>query len=180
MALASSAVLGEALSLGAACGVAIICAGVLAMALGSRGRTADVKTLGFALANAALIAGYTLLDGVGARRSGHPFSYSMAISIAGGLLFLPWALWRRPPGLGTAIRRDWMVGLIGGACAVASYALALWAMTRAPIAAVAALRETAILFGMVLARTVLHERLSPTRLAGGLLILAGAGTLRLA
>ena len=52
-------------------------------------------------------------------------------------------------------------------------------MTRAPIAPVAALRETSILFGLVLARFVLGERLGLARIAGGLLILAGAGALRL-
>jgi uncharacterized membrane protein len=53
-------------------------------------------------------------------------------------------------------------------------------MTRAPIAPVAALRETAILFGLVLARLVLQERLTPGRMLGGVLIAAGAVVLRLA
>ena len=70
-------------------------------------------------------------------------------------------------------------GLAGGACIILSYALALWAMTRGPIAPVAALRETSILFGLLLARIALGERPSRARVAAGLLILAGAGALRL-
>jgi drug/metabolite transporter (DMT)-like permease len=78
-----------------------------------------------------------------------------------------------------AVRQRWPRGLAGGACIILSYGFALWAMTQAPIAPVAALRETSILFGLVLARLVLHERLGLARLAGGLLILSGAAILRL-
>ncbi len=74
----------------------------------------------------------------------------------------------------------WHFGLLGGACTLGSYALAFWAMTRAPIAAVAALRETSILFGMALAALVLKERLGWPRHAAAMVIACGAVTLRLA
>jgi drug/metabolite transporter (DMT)-like permease len=95
------------------------------------------------------------------------------------VLFVPWVAWRHGEALAAVLRRRWHLGLAGGACIILSYSLALWAMTRGPIAPVAALRETAILFGMVLARVTLHERPGAARVAAGVLILVGAGTLRL-
>ena len=77
-------------------------------------------------------------------------------------------------------RRNWRLGLVGGLGNLGSYGLALWAMTGAPVATVAALRETSILFGMAIAGLVLHERIGPARLACAALIVAGAASLRLA
>ncbi len=179
VALFSGAIIGETLSIGAMCGIAIICGGVLTMALAHRHSGADWRPIGFALANAVVIAGYTLVDGVGARRSGDAMSYTLAIFLASCLLFVPWVAWFRGAALVAVLQRRWHLGLGGGACIVLSYGLALWAMTRGEIAPVAALRETSILFGLVLARVLLSERPGAARGAGGLLILAGAVVLRL-
>lgn len=70
--------------------------------------------------------------------------------------------------------------LIGGIGTLASYGLALWAMTRATIAVVAALRETPILFGAAISALVLKERVSPTRIAAVCVIAGGAAILRMA
>ncbi|HEX5327385.1 MAG TPA: EamA family transporter [Acetobacteraceae bacterium] len=177
--LATRPIIGESLGLWTSGGILAICGGVLLMALAERRRRRDWRTIGLALMNAAVIAAYTMIDGLGARRSGEPMSYTLAVFLGGAALFAPVVAWRHGGRLTAAVRRHWHLGLIGGACIVTSYGVALWAMTRAPIAPVAALRETSILFGLVLARAVLHERLGPARIAGGLLILAGAGALRL-
>ena len=179
VALVSGAVLGERLSLAASCGIVSICAGVLVMALAHRRRGGDWRPVAFALANAAVIATYTIVDGVGVRRSEHPIAYTMAILIAASLVFAPWVAATRLHKLTAALRQRWPSSLAGGACVIMSFGFALWAMTRAPIAPVAALRETSILFGLFLARVILHEWLGPARIAGALLILAGVVTLHL-
>ena len=69
--------------------------------------------------------------------------------------------------------------LVGGAGTLGSYGLALWAMTMAPVAMVAALRETSILFGMVLSLVLLREHISRKRIAGALLIVGGTVLMRL-
>ena len=137
------------------------------------------QPVGLSLANAVVIAAYTMVDGVGARRSDHPIAYTLVIFLAASLVFVPWIAATRLCQLKAALRQRWRRSLAGGACIVMSYGFALWAMTRAPIAPVAALRETSILFGMILARVVLHERLGLARLAGALLIPSGVTTLRL-
>jgi drug/metabolite transporter (DMT)-like permease len=75
------------------------------------------------------------------------------------------------------LRQRWWQGLAGGAGTVSAYGLALWAMTVAPVALVAALRETSILFATVLSALVLKERVTAMRIACALLIAAGAATL---
>lgn len=177
-ALASGSLLGEALGFWSATGVALTCGGVLAMLAAAQGRF-EWRTAGFALGNAVVIAVYTLVDGTGARRSGAPFGYTVAVFLATVLFFLP-TVWRRHgPAVRQALARRWHLNLGGGAAIVASYAVALWAMTRAPIAPVAALREFSILFAMLIARFLLGERPHKARLVGGALILLGAGALRL-
>jgi drug/metabolite transporter (DMT)-like permease len=75
------------------------------------------------------------------------------------LAFVVWRYRRRWTALHSEIPR----GLVGGACSLASYTAALWAVTRAPIAVVAAVRETSILFGALLGMIFLHERLTWVR-----------------
>lgn len=73
---------------------------------------------------------------------------------------------------------NWHKGAIAGGLSFGSYWVALWAMTAAPIAAVAALRETSILFALMLGSLWLKETMTPQRIAAAVLIVAGAGALR--
>ena len=72
------------------------------------------------------------------------------------------------------IQLGWGKGLLGGACTLASYGLALWAMTRAPIALVAALRETSVIFALIIAATFLKEPITRLRYASIFIVSAGA------
>ena len=176
-ALAAWGLIGEALPLAAWIGIATIGLGVGALAR-PRGVPGEQAVVRLALANAVVIAAYTLNDAVGARLSGAPLAYTLWLF---PLTAVPTLLWlhrhaapRRPTW------REALRGLGGAGCAIGSYAIALWAMTRAPVAPVAALRETAILFGVLLARLVLGERPSRWGWGGALAIAAGAAILRLA
>ena len=188
VALLSGALIGEDPGLGTWAGVLLVSGGVLALALDHRRpRGAAVaamagqgRSVAFALLNALVIATYTIVDGMGARASGHPVAYTLWILLMTAVPLSALALLQRGGGaLLGSLRARWPVALIGGGCTLGAYALALWAMTRAPIAAVAALRETSILFGMALAALVLKERTGPARLTAGAAIAAGAVALRL-
>jgi drug/metabolite transporter (DMT)-like permease len=142
-------------------------------------------SVGLALANAGVIAAYTLIDGSGARLAGvgaaGALSYTLWMFLLNAVPFLAWVLLvrdrrRQLP----AVAKAWWRGLVGGALALASYGLAIWAMTRAPIPLVAALRETAVIFGLVIGAVVLKERFGPARWLATLLVAAGAVVLRLA
>jgi drug/metabolite transporter (DMT)-like permease len=179
VALASGPLIGESLALGEWSGIVLISGGILGLALvhGRHGVTARPTAL--ALTNAAVIALYTSVDGIGVRLSGNAAAYTMWEFLLGAQPLLAWALLRRPRQVSDHFRRRWPFALGGGACTVAAYTLSLWAMTRAPVAMVAALRETAILFGTALSVLVLKERFGWSRYAATAVIMLGAVVLRL-
>ena len=87
--------------------------------------------------------------------------------------------WRDGRDVIPAMQRVWLRGLAGGALQTLSYGIALWAMTLAPIAIVASLRETSVLFGAVIAVVVLKEPLRAARIGAALLIVCGLILIRL-
>ncbi len=173
------AVLGERLSPAAWAGVALISGGVFAMTFAGGGPASRKGTL-LALVNAGVIASYTLIDGTGVRASGAAASYAMWLFLLNAVPLVGWALVARRRALLAYAARNWPLGLAGGIGNLGSYGLALWAMTLAPVAVVAALRETSILFGMAIAGLILRERVGATRIAAAAMIVAGAVSLRLA
>ena len=78
------------------------------------------------------------------------------------------------------VARHWRIGIVGGIGTTASYGLALWAMTIAPVAVVAALRETSILFGTLIAGLMLKEHIGMRRIIAACIIASSAAVLRLA
>jgi drug/metabolite transporter (DMT)-like permease len=134
---------------------------------------------GWAFANAAIIAAYTLVDASGARVSGNPASYVSWLLFLEGLPFLLWVLRRRGRAAVHYVRSSATRGLIGGACSLAAYGIVLWAMTRAPVAAVAALRETSVLFAALMGSLWLKEGFGLARIAGAVSVVLGIAALKL-
>jgi drug/metabolite transporter (DMT)-like permease len=178
VALVSTFRVGDSLSLAAWVGVIGISAGILGMTLGSG--SGHRKGIYLAVLNAVIIAGYTWVDGAGVRRSGSPAAYTLWVFLLTGLPFAIWSVTRRRAVFIPYFARHWRVGLVGGVGATVSYGLALWAMTLAPVAVVAALRETSILFGALIAGLVLKEHIGARRIIAACIIASGAAVLRLA
>ena len=180
-AAASLALVGERLSATAWSGIAVLASGVLLLsARGGRGLAGlDRRAVGFALLTALTICAYSVVDGVGARASLNPQSYVLWLLVGNALLLLPYALWRDGGKVVPVMQRFWLRGLAGGALQALSYGIALWAMTLAPIAIVASLRETSVLFGTGIAVVVLKEPLRAVRIAAALLIVGGLVVIRL-
>src|SRR5207245_3517257 len=95
------------------------------------------------------------------------------------IVMLPYALYRDGADVIPAMQSFWRRGFAGGALQLLSYGIAIWAMTAAPIAIVATLRETSVLFGAVIAVVVLKEPLRAGRMAAALLIVCGLVLVRL-
>jgi phosphonate utilization associated putative membrane protein len=179
VALSAAMTVGETLSAWSWAGVLAVSCGVLALGL-SRHALDSPRAVGFALANAVVIAAYTVVDALGARASGNPLQYVAALFVLDGWPFALMVLSRR--GAATAwpyARRRWPVALLGAAASLASYGIALWAMTRAPVATVAALRETSVVFALLLGSWLLKEKLSLRRLVAIGAIAAGVMALRI-
>jgi drug/metabolite transporter (DMT)-like permease len=176
VALVGAFVLGEVLPWKETLGIVLICAGILAFASGKHDRRATL----FAVANAVVIAAYTLIDAEGARSSEAPVSYTLWFFIANGVAITTMGGLSRGAATVTAyLRRHWMRTGIGGICSLAAYGIALWAMTRAPVALVAVLRETAVIFGAILGALFLNEKMTRRRLAATGAVMAGLIALRL-
>jgi drug/metabolite transporter (DMT)-like permease len=156
-------------------GVALISTGILAFATGAHDRRATA----FAVANAGVIGAYTLIDAAGARASAAPVSYTLWFFIANGVLITAMGVALRGRAVPAYFRRHWLRAAAGGACALGAYGIALWAMTRAPVALVAVLRETSVIFAAVLGAAVLKEKMTRRRLVATGAVLAGLIALRL-
>ena len=170
--------LSELPSMKLAIGILLICAGIVSIAFVRRERHPP-EALHWALANAAIIAAYTLVDGAGVRASGRPFAYVSWLLALEGLPYLAWLLWRRGRAAVTYVARSHRLALVGGLGSLAAYAIVLWAMTLAPVAAVAALRETSVLFAAVIGAVWLKEGFGVMRLVGAASVVAGIAALKL-
>jgi drug/metabolite transporter (DMT)-like permease len=170
--------LNEHPTLTTAAGIALISLGILAIAWFAGGAHTPAAA-GVALTNACIIALYTFVDGAGARASGDPASYVTWLVFLEGLPFLAWILFTRGrPALDYWWLR-WRRGIAGGAASLAAYGIVLWAMTRAPVAVIAALREVSVVFAALIGSFALKEGFGWKRLAGALSVVAGIAALKL-
>lgn len=177
VALASGAVFGEPLSPLAMVGVVAIGAGVLG--LGRPGGTLDLRLLAVALGTASCTAVYTLLDGAAIRAGAAPASYAALLF---GLQGSAFALGSAARGGRDLIRRVWdrrLTALATGTMSAVGYVVVLWAMDHAPVALVAALRETSVVFAALLGWRLLGEPLGPRRVAAAAVVAGGAVLIRL-
>ena len=180
-AAATTVFIGEKLSLVGWTGIFSLVAGVLLLSARGGRELAEVdrRAIGFALFTALTICAYSVVDGIGARLSANPNAYSVWLFIGIAVVMLPYAIYRDGPDVIPAMRRFWRRGLAGGALQLLSYGIAIWAMTAAPIAVVATLRETSVLFGAVIALVVLKEPVRAARIVAACLIVCGLILIRL-
>ena len=174
-AAATTVIVGERLSLVGWTGILALVAGVLLLsARGGRDlAVVDRRAIGFALFTAITVCGYSVVDGIGARASANPNAYSVCLFIGIALVMVPYALYRDGRDVMPAMHLYWRRGLAGGALQFLSYGIAIWAMTIVPIAIVAALRETSVLFGAAIAVVLLKEPLRAVRIVAALMIVCG-------
>lgn len=179
VALTAATTVGEHISpiawagvLGISCGVLVL--GLAPQALSSR------RAIAYALANAFVIALYTTVDAIGIRKSGAPLPYVLLLFVFNGWPFAIAVVTRRGRAqVWPYVRKRWPKAAAGAAASLASYGIALWAMTLAPVATVAALRETSVLFAALLGTWILKEAFTTQRAIGTVAIAAGVMALRL-
>lgn len=175
VALAGASVFGEVLGATQWAAIALISIGILALASGAH----DRRATGFAIGNALVIATYTLIDAKGVRASDAPVSYTLWFFAANGFVIGALGWLRRGRDLRAYARRAWPRAMLGGALALSAYGIALWAMTRAPVALVAVLRETSVIFAAIIGALFLRETFTRRRLAATGAVLCGLVALRL-
>jgi drug/metabolite transporter (DMT)-like permease len=178
VALGSNFLLDEAIPALGWLGIVLISGGVLLLGM-SAGLLHHRKAVLFALSNALLIALYTVVDAQGARESGDVAQYIALLFALDGWPFALLVFLRRKGQVWTYARERWPIATAGAAASLGSYAIALWAMTVAPVALVAALRETSVLFAFILGAWLLKEPWTLWGILGAISIVAGVMALRL-
>lgn len=159
-------------------GMLLISAGVIALALRTADHAPSGKAVSFALANACVIAIYSIIDGNGARASGNVWSYIVWLFVLDAIPFTLYMLVTRRRAFLQALWQRRRNGMIGGGLSAGAYAISVWAMTQAPVALVASLRETSVLFATLIGARLLNEKLTPRRWAGVAAVVLGVIALK--
>ena len=160
-------------------GVVMLGTGVAVMAKGAFLSGESRRLVPLALGSALMTAGYSLVDGLGARISGDALMYVGWTFALDAVVFTPLCLGLRGTAVARVGRRDWMTGGLAALASYGAYAIAVWAMTQAPIALVAALRESSILFAVLIGWLVFGDRMDRGKAVAACLIVLGMGLMRL-
>jgi drug/metabolite transporter (DMT)-like permease len=161
-------------------GVLLISAAVLTLAMRRDGSRLHYETLLWAGGVGLTIALYTVIDGLGGRRSGNVFGYVAILNVLTGVVVCGTAYARRDRALIAAgLRAYWRRGLAGGALMLFAYTIVVYALTIAPMAQIAALRESSVIFAAILGVIVLREPFGRRRIAGSIILVAGIALLAL-
>ncbi|AYA42330.1 EamA family transporter [Xenorhabdus nematophila] len=174
-ALLSWLILQEILPPFAILGVGLIIVGIMLIAFpqGKKSIRLDRKTLLAAMTTSVFTACYTLSDGAGSRASDNALTYILWLFAINGWVMGVIMYFRYRNTAARSIRQYWKQGLLGGMMQLSSYGIVIWAMSHAPIVLVATLRETSVLFAMLLSVVILREPFSKMRLLACAVIVAG-------
>ena len=178
--LAAIPAAGEVLGATATLGTVIISLAIISLGFESSpgaGRR-DFRPVLWALITGALIASYTVVDGLGARSAGTPLGYiGWLFFIDGWTLVLCAIVMQRGAFIHFA-RRHWRAGLGGGIATFTAYGLVIYALSLGAMGLVAALRETSVVFAFVIGVVFLGERATVLRLVAALMVAGGVVLLR--
>ena len=180
-AIATALLISEVISPTGFAAVAALSAGVFLMSLkGGRLGSFDKRAVAFALGSAVCTCGYSVVDGIGARANGSGPGYALWMFVVNALAMQATALLMRGPSVYASLPGIWRLSAGGGMMSMGAYFIVIWGMTKAPIALVASLRESSVLFGAVIAALILKEPVTAWRLAASGLVVAGVVLLKLA
>jgi len=182
VALVSGRFIGEHLRTQDIVGVLLLSFGLVSLAMPLRnvvprpGSRHGLATL-FAVLTGITIAAYIIADGLGVRSAGptfeHRLSYIAWLCVVEGPWLLVLAMVIRPKTVWTHLRQTWWRGVIGGLIANVGYGIAIYALVLGPMAHVAALRETSVLFGALMGTLLLGEPFGVRRVAAAFVIVVG-------
>lgn len=172
---------GDALSLAQWPGLLVLVGGIWLMAWRGGHARAPLNRLllGNALATAACIAGYTLADAMGARSNQDALGYALWLFAVNGAVAALLIALHRGPRIFLQLGPHWRGGLAGGGMSMLAYGLVIWAMTQAPIALVSALRESSVVFALLIGYLFLREPMPIVRLLACCVIACGVALMKL-
>lgn len=154
-------------------GVVVLAAGLMSLAVSAGALTGpELPAIAVALLTGLTIASYTVVDGLGVRAAHDSYSYAGLMFALQGPVFpvlaafrRQWSRWLEWPAVSQ--------GLLAGGLSVLAYGIVLWAQSRAPLAEVAAVRETSVIFAAFIGMAFLKERFGTRRMAAAAVVAAG-------
>ena len=177
--LVSGLLLSDQISTKEFAGIIVLGGGILLMAQGALANGESRRLLPLAVGSAMATAGYSIVDGTGARLAGDAIAFvSWALAVT-AMFYLPVVIALRGRSVLPADKRAWGFGVVAGSVSYLAYAIVVWAMTQAPIVLVAALRETSILFAVLIGWLVFGEKMHKSKLIAAGLIVFGVAITRL-
>jgi drug/metabolite transporter (DMT)-like permease len=155
-------------------GIFMVCSGVIAIGISHRAAEGATTAFLYALGTGLTIGIYTVIDASGVRSVTQPLTYVLWFFVAHGVCVLTTAPGIRGRAVIREARKQWRLGLFTAALSILTYGSAMLAYRFGATAQLAALRETSVLFGTVLAMGFLGERMTVRRLLAALVIAGGA------
>ena len=171
IALGAAIFAGERITPGELLGVALVSGGIISLAF--KGRSLSVPSLPYALGTGCFIAAYSVVDGIGARLSGAPLAYTVWMCALWGVLMPVVYIGLRGPRSLFSVRPGIVTAMVGGLVSLLAYAMVIYAMNEAPLGAVSALRETSVLFALLIGYAFLGETLTARRILACVVIASG-------
>ncbi|MFD3404305.1 EamA family transporter [Kribbella sp. NPDC058693] len=179
VAVVSIVVLHQHLAVIELAGVLLISAGLIGLVFIGRPGRRQLPALLAAFGTGLMIASYTVVDGVAVHKMPVATYMGWVFMLQGFAVPLAVVLWRGPQAFNLP-KPAIFSGLFGGVVSMAAYGLVLWAQTRGTLAAIAALRETSIIFGALIGTLFFNERFGPKRAAAAAVVVTGIVLITLA
>jgi len=165
---------------GALAGLALVSAGILALAFEQGSARLTRTAFAAAMATGATVAAYSVVDAYGVRMVGDWFAFTVWLVAADSAAFVAYALATRRKAALESWAMGWPRVLVSGGLGVASFGVFMWALGIAPVGPVAALRETSVIFAALIGALVLRERAGRLRYASAFCVMLGVGAIALA
>jgi len=137
-----------------------------------------LKPMMIATAVGMSIAAYTVVDGLGLRRTPDAIGYIVWLTFLDGLPLMIWAFVFRFSNFTIFLGAEWKKASLGGLLSFLAYALVLYVLSTGSMAHVSALRETSVLFAVILGAVTLHEKFGAVRWVGAVAIVGGVVTMQ--
>jgi len=155
-------------------GILVISFGIIILGFQNTKTYKNYSAMAYALGTGLFISGYSITDGYGGRVSNSPLNYTSWLMILNAIIFLILLRIMNKPGVVKKVfNKGKKILFVGGTLSYIVYATIIWAFTKASIPTVAALRETSIIFALLIGTFFLKEKFTPLKTAAVLTIFFG-------
>ena len=155
-------------------GILVISLGIIILGFQNINTFKNYSAMVYALGTGLFISGYSITDGYGGRVSASPLNYTAWLMILNAIIFLILLRIMNKPGVvKKVLSKGKKIFFIGGTLSYIVYGTIIWAFTHASVPTVAALRETSIIFALLIGTFFLKEKFTFLKTAGVLTIFFG-------